>query len=122
MRLTAAAIRSLSLPEGKSEAIFFDDDVPGFGLRLRDGGSRSFVFQYKLGAKQRRIALGPVTALDIGKARDTAKDLYSRVRLGQDPAGDKATAKAKAADTFEAAISQFLPRHRERLRVRAYVH
>jgi integrase len=121
MKLTATAIRSLSLPAGKAEAIIFDDDVHGFGLRVRDGGSRTFVFQYKIGTKQRRIALGSVTALDIGKARDTAKDLYARVRLGQDPAGDKAAAKIKAAETFEASAAPFLARQRTRLRPRPYV-
>jgi integrase len=120
MKLTAKLVRSEPLPAGKSEAIFFDDDVPGFGLRLREGGGRSFVFQYKLGAKQRRIALGSTGALDISKARDTAKDLYARVRLGQDPANDKADAKAKAGDTFEATIPLFLARQRERLRPRSY--
>ena len=118
MKLTAGTIKSLSLPTGKSELIVFDDDVPGFGLRLREGGSRSFVFQYKLGPKHRRIALGPVTAIDVGKARETAKDLYARVRLGQDPAGTKAEAKIKASETFEAAAAQFLARQRE---LRSYV-
>jgi integrase len=120
MKLTAIAIRSLSLPAGKTEAIVFDDDVPGFGLRIREGGSRAFVFQYKLGDKQRRMALGRVTALDIGKARETAKDLYARVRLGQDPAGDKAEAKVRATETFAAAAAQFLARQRGRLRPKSY--
>jgi integrase len=120
MKLTAIAIRSLSLPAGKTEAIVFDDDVPGFGLRIREGGSRAFVFQYKLGDKQRRMALGRVTALDIGKARETAKDLYARVRLGQDPAGDRAEAKVRATETFAAAAAQFLARQRARLRPKSY--
>jgi hypothetical protein len=51
-------VRTAELQLGKSEAIFFDDDIPGFGLRVRAGGSRTFVFQYKLGAKHRRMALG----------------------------------------------------------------
>ena len=57
MKLTAKNVRTAPLEKGKGEAIVFDEDVPGFGLRLRDGGSRTLVFQYKLGAKQRRIAL-----------------------------------------------------------------
>ena len=110
MKLTAGTIKSLALPAGKGETIVFDDDVPGFGLRLREGGSRSYIFQYKIGTKHRRIALGPVTAIDIGNARETAKDLYARVRLGQDPAGAKAEARIKAAETFGAAAAQFLRR------------
>ncbi|HZC55485.1 MAG TPA: Arm DNA-binding domain-containing protein, partial [Xanthobacteraceae bacterium] len=61
MKLTTVTVRTQALPAGKSEAIFFDDDIPGFGLRIRDGGSRRFVFQYKLSTKQRRMALGKAT-------------------------------------------------------------
>jgi integrase len=126
MKLTSRNVRSESLPAGKSEAIFFDDDVPGFGLRLREGGSRSYVFQYKVGAKQRRMALGAVAAIDLSKARDTAKDLYARVRLGEDPAGDKAVSQSKAAETFEAVAQLYLADLRSRiktgdLRQRTYV-
>jgi integrase len=113
MKLTSQSLKSLALDAGKTEGIFFDDDVPGFGVRVRDGGSRTYVFQYKLGTKQRRIAMGPVTALDLGKARSKAKDLYAAVRLGQDPAGEKSAARAKAAETFEAVAALFLAYQRD---------
>jgi integrase len=121
MRLTTATIRSLSLPAGKGEAIYFDDDLPGFGLRIREGGSRTFVFQYKIGSKQRRMALGSVKAIDVGKARETAKDLHAAVRLGGDPAGDRAEGRAQVAETFEAALRPFLARQKARLRPKSYV-
>jgi integrase len=120
MKLTAAEIRKLGLRGDSAEAIVFDDDVPGFGVRLRAGGSKTFVFQYKLGAKQRRLTLGPVAALDLGKARDTAKDMYAKVRLGGDPAGEKASAKLKASETFEAIAAQYLLHQQGRLRPRSY--
>lgn len=50
MKLTAASVAKLTLPEGKSEAFYWDDDVPGFGLRLRAGGSRVWVLQHRIGA------------------------------------------------------------------------
>ena len=120
MKLTVKSTAALKLPRGKTDHIEFDDEVPGFGIRLREGGGRSFVFQYKIGTQQRRIALGAVSAVDIGKARETAKDLYARVRLGQDPAGDKADAKIKMAETFEAVGRRFLEHQRTRLRPRSY--
>jgi integrase len=120
LKLTVKATAGLKLPPGKTDHIEWDDDVPGFGIRLREGGSRSFIFQYKTGERQRRIALGSVTAIDISKARETAKDLYARVRLGQDPAGDKADAKIKAAETFEATAARFLEYQRTRLRPKSY--
>jgi hypothetical protein len=80
MRLTGKVLESLVLPDGKIEAIFFDEDIPGYGCRLRAGGSRRAIFQYKLGNKQRRMVLGPPTA----KTREAAKELYAKVRLGHD--------------------------------------
>jgi integrase len=120
MRLTATTIRSLTLLPGLREKTFFDDDLPGFGVRVRAGGSRTFVLQYKQGAKHRRMVLGSVSALDLGKARDSAKDLLAKVRLGRDPAGERLAQRAKMAETFGA----FLPRHlayqRTRLKPRSF--
>ena len=104
MKLTAATVRSISLPAGKSETIHFDDALGGFGLRLRGNGakiSKTWVYQYKIGDQQRRVTLGPVAALDAGRARDTAKDLAARVRLGEDPAHSKAEARAEAGTNLQ---------------------
>jgi hypothetical protein len=41
--------------------IEFDDSMPGFGLRVRNGGKRkhrTYILQYKIGPKQRRMTLG----------------------------------------------------------------
>ena len=120
MKITATTIRSLVLPAGKLEDLFWDDDIPGFGARLRKGGSRTVVFQYKLGGKQRRMTLGSVTAIDVGKARETAKDLYAKVRLGQDPQGEKIKSKIEAAETFKAVAEEFLAYKQAELRPGSY--
>jgi integrase len=120
MKLTAAGVRALALKGGATEAIVFDGEVPGFGVRLRSGGSKTFVFQYVLGSKQRRLTLGPVSALDLAKARATAKDLYAAVRLGRDPAGEKQRAKLKASETFAAIATHYLRHQQARLRPRSY--
>lgn len=109
MKLSAHAVRTQELDPGKSEAIFFDDEIPGFGLRLRKHGSRTFVFQYKLGTKQRRMALGKATVDRLAEVRKTADKLYARVKhFADDPAADKAEAKAGAAKTFKAATADYL--------------
>ena len=77
MKLTQKTVEGLALPEGKAEAIFFDEEIPGYGCRLRAGGSRRAIFQYKLGNKQRRMVLGPPT----GGTREIAKGLSQRCAL-----------------------------------------
>jgi integrase len=121
MKLTAKTVGGLELPPGKRDHIAWDDDVPGFGLRMRAGGSRSYIFQYKVGAQQRRIALGAVTAIEIGRARETARDFYAAVRLGVDPAGAKAESRIAAAETFAAVGRQFLDHQRRHRRPRSFL-
>ncbi|MFZ2079710.1 MAG: tyrosine-type recombinase/integrase [Xanthobacteraceae bacterium] len=117
MKLTTTTVSKRELlPAGKTEAIHFDDEIPGFGLRIREAGSRSFVFQYKLGSKQRRMALGVATPETIAEARKTAAKLHARVKLGQDPASDKVEAQRQASETFGPSAEEFLDTLRERYR------
>jgi integrase len=120
MKLTQATINNLTLPPGKADAIYFDDDVPGLGLRLRAGGKRSWIFQYQLGSKQRRMTLGTAGALSLGAARKTAAELHARVRLGEDPAASRREGQRRAADTVEATLRLYLPEKKQALRPGSY--
>ena len=121
MRLTAATIRALKLPPGATDRVYFDEDLPGFGLRVRASGVHSWMIQYAIAGRTRRVVLGLASALDPGKARATAKDLLAQVRLGRDPAAEKDRARVRAAETFGALLPRFLERQRTRLKPRSYV-
>ncbi len=120
MKLTAKNFPALRLPRGKSDHLFWDDEIPGLGLRLRAGGSRTWVFQYALGDKQRRLSLGSATEESLKAAKDDkgkviklgireqAAQLHARVKLGEDPAGEKQQARDTATDTFKAVVERFL--------------
>jgi integrase len=120
VKLTTTAVRALALPPGARDKTFWDDDLGGFGLRLREGGSRNWVVQYDLGGKTRRVTLGTTSLLDLGTARAKAKDLLARVRLGGDPAAEKRDYRARAAETFATYVPRFLAARREELRPQSY--
>jgi integrase len=120
MKLTQRAIEALALPASKTDAIWFDGQLPNFGVRIREGGSRMYVVQYKLGGKQRRVTLGSTSLLKAEQARDMARDLLSKVRRGGDPAAERAEAQQRAGETFAATIRPFLMRQRARLRPGSY--
>ena len=82
MRLTTAALGNLKLEGGATDKIIFDDEVPGFGIRIRASGAQTWIFQYKIAGKTRRLVLGQVSAIKLAKARETAGDLHAQVRLG----------------------------------------
>ena len=108
MKLTSASIRKIEPIPPKTDRIEFDDAVPGFGVRARAGGSKVYVVQYGIGEKTRRMSLGNVELQGVDKARAKAKDILAKVRLGQDPAGEKQQARETAADTFRAVAERFL--------------
>jgi integrase len=110
MRLTIKSVDELKLKPGQKECIVFDADVPGFGLRIREGGSRTWIFQYRIGSKQRRMVLGSASdaQLNLANTRKTASKLHARVALGEDPAMGKTTAKRDAENTFLSLAEQYL--------------
>jgi integrase len=120
LKLTSAVAKSLALPPGQRDKTYFDSEVPAFGVRVRVGGSRNWVVQYKVAGKNRRLVLGAVTALDAGKARGVAKDALAAVRLGKDPVADRVDAHVRAGETFGALLPRFLARQRGRLKPRSY--
>jgi hypothetical protein len=120
MKLTQPLISKLALPAGKADVIYFDDDLAGFGLRLRAGGRRSWVFQYSIGVKQRRMTLGLASAITLADARKTAGELHARVRLGADPAASRKEGRIRAADTVEATLRSYLPERKATMRPASY--
>jgi integrase len=120
MKFTSKTIDRAELPEGKTDHLEWDDELPGFGLRLRAGGSRNWIFQYALGDKQRRVTLGSAKAMTLVKARAAAQDMHAKVRLGQDPAGEKEEGRARASQTFEAMVKEYLIEKRPNMKPRPY--
>jgi integrase len=110
MKLTQPNATRQALPAGKSDAIFFDDDLPGFGLRIRAGGKRTWIIQYRVGTKQRRLTLGTVDKLNADQARKAAKGRLARVELGGDPQQEKHEARAAAGHTVGRLVEDYLAR------------
>src|SRR3984957_13183032 len=110
MRLTKANVAKLSLPEGKSELLVFDEALAGFGIRLRYGGKRTRIAQYRVGSKQRRLSLGSTETLDAEEARRLARSALSKVNLGADPQIEKANARIEASVTIGSTVETYLTR------------
>jgi integrase len=119
MKLSKANIDRLTLAPGQSELIKSSDDVPGLRIRLRDNGSRTW--EYKYGKVMPRITIGRYPAVDVTGAHKTAKEFYAKVILGQNPAREKAEAKARSAETFGACVEVYLERRRHELRAKTLV-
>jgi integrase len=115
VRITDSAVAALKVPARKSEIIAFDDSLPGFGVRIRRGGSKRFVYQYKVNGTNRRITFKEA---NVKRARAAAQILAAKVTLGTDPALEKEAAHNAAGDTFERCLDRYLARPQGKRRER----
>jgi hypothetical protein len=114
-----AAVNRIAIQEGRSEVIVFDEKLPGFGVRVRAGGKRTWIIQYRIGDKQRRVTLGHVGTLTPEKARKQAKIALGKVHLGRDPQTEKFTERARAGVTLRAVVEEYLTHARRNLKPRS---
>ena len=110
----------LELPSGSSDRVWWDDDISGFGLRIREGGTRNWIYRYRIGSKQRSLILGSATSVPLSVARKNASTLEARIRLGEDPALDRQNAKLEADNTFGVLAAQYLEARKSDWRPRTY--
>lgn len=107
-RTTAATVQ---LGEGQKERVVWDRETPGFGLRLRAGGSRMWVIRpAPSSGKYGLFTIGPTTKLNLTQAREAAKDHLAKSQLGENPREARAVAKVKEATTFGAVADRYLTR------------
>jgi integrase len=123
MKITARTIAGLKLPGGKNDAIYFDDDVPGFGIRLRVSGAqvrRSWVAQYRRFGRTRRVLLGSAELLNVEQARAAAKKVLARVTLGHDPQAEKIARRQKDTHSLKGIVADYLAFKQRTVRPRTY--
>ena len=124
MKLTAKATAALTLPAGKTDVIFFDDTMAGFGFRLRLGAGgkvlRSWVVQYRRAGATRRVLVGSAEVIGAEQARLTAKKVLGAVAMGQDPSADRASRRDKDLNTLRVLIEEFLAAKERQLRPRSF--
>jgi integrase len=90
MKLTKRTIDAIR-PDPHHERFVWDDEVRGFGLRLKPSGLRSFIVQYRNSSGvSRRLTLGKFGILTADEARKLAKITLANVEKGADPAKERA--------------------------------
>lgn len=111
---------SPALPAGKTDMVFWDDDIPGLGLRVRASGVKSWVFQYWHGEKNHKMTLDKWPKLLPDQARQIAREHAAMLALGRDPKAEKADANVRKLTVGEV-IGSYLEFKAKELRPRSLV-
>jgi hypothetical protein len=106
VRLTEITIRNLAAPAA-GQATYWDASLPGFGLRLSQGGARSFVVVH--GETRTRRTIGRYPIISLADARNEARRLMAEITLGLNK---------PPTVTFQEALDEFLANSEKRNRPR----
>jgi len=111
--VTVANVDAAKPVEGRARTEYPDSKVRGLALRVTPSGAKSWTMRYRTPTgEQRRLNLGTYPAVGLAKAREEATKALGRIAAGDDPAGERDSARAEAkrgkVATVEDLISRYL--------------
>ncbi len=108
IHLTSRKLDSLKSPKA-GQADFWDEDLPGFGVRISAAGRKTWTVMYRLGRRKVRLTLGTYPPVPLAKARDEAKAALARVQGGGDPAAERRA--ERDADSFGQLAAAYIEKY-----------
>src|SRR5262249_51570008 len=116
-KLTETAIAKATVPPSKRQLFLWDSAVPGFGLRVLAGGSKTVWFMYRppggRSVNSRMVRIRPWHPGSLKHARRRAKDLAGAVVRGDDPAAMRQAERAKSETMLRALLAEGGPYQRD---------
>ena len=104
---TARWVDAVKSPDERVD--YFDTQPPGVGLRIAEGGRKTWFVMYRTHGRLRRLTLGTYPALSLADARSRALAVKHAVAQGEDPATAKQ--QARHAPIFADIAEEYLAKH-----------
>jgi len=109
-RLTKRDIDQTSATD--KEVVLWDSSLPGFGVRIKPSGVKSFVIQYRnRHGRSRRVTLGRYGVMTLEEARTEARQQLSAVSRGSDPRQERD--EGRSAMTIKDLADRYMSDHCE---------
>lgn len=107
LNFTAKSLAALKPSDERRD--YFDENLPGFCLRITPSGIKTFSVMYRHAGRLRRYTLGTFPRLKLASARTDAKEALRLADRGEDPAAIKRA--ERQAGTFDELAEAFMERH-----------
>src|SRR5262245_17297823 len=115
IKLTNAIVKTLVVPEGKKDKLWFDTEQRGFFVCKFKSGKATYGIKYALrDGQQRRITLGPVLPNNVDSMRKLAAEVAANARaLGIDEKEERRKARKAAQTKRNPTLGDLLPTYLE---------
>lgn len=114
VNLTDSRVKSLKPASKGRRYQVMDAQVPGFGVRVTDNGTRTFILRTRYPGSENpaRREIGRVDVMSLADARDKAKRWRELIAKGIDPAvqaqRDRSAEIKRTKTTFETVVEDFI--------------
>ena len=101
------------LPAGTADLDFFDEDLKGFGVRVRPSGRKTYFVLKRHREVLRRFTIGPHGAITPELARIKAKEIIAQLAIGKNPseAKDSIQQSISVRSLSERFLAEYVPFH-----------
>ena len=93
------------------DAVFWDRDLPGFGVRVYPSGAKVYVVQTRALGRSKRVTVGRHGALTADEARKQAARIITRIKAGESPVPEEPVADPTVADLAERYQREYVAMH-----------
>src|SRR5205807_4206823 len=106
IKFTDRSLKAIKPPTKPKQLDYFDDALPGFGLRVSYNGRKSWTVLYRCNGVKRRLTLGRVDLMPLADARERARAALGAAANSEDPAAQKY--RDRAAPAFKSLVERYL--------------
>jgi integrase len=89
INFTDRGLKAIKPPPRPKQVDYFDNSLPGFGMRVSYNGRKSWIVLYRCNGVKGRLTLGRLDVLPLVEAREQARDALKAAGRGDDPALQK---------------------------------
>jgi hypothetical protein len=75
VEFTEARVKGYEPPDGALNYSMWDENLPGFGFRVQNGGNKIYYAKYRIGKLQRWLKIEKVSKISLTDAKNKAKGL-----------------------------------------------
>src|SRR6476660_6992517 len=111
--MTKSVIDGLVVAE--RDTVYWDQALPGFGVKVTPRGRKVFIVMYRLGGagmRLRKKTIGPCGKITLPLARAQAQRIFAAKLDGRDPAEEKKQSRRRmVVDRIDDLIESFIQEH-----------
>ena len=103
------------------DAVFWDREIPGFGIRVYPSGAKVYVVQTRVSGKSRRMTIGRHGKISPDQARKEAVRLITDIRAGT-PLSPEESVEPTVDDLAERYLREYVSMYTKESTARNYRH